>query len=250
MASQVEGDFLVDFANGGYLFKVVVTSAVARHGKHVIIFRKPLVAFDQFFGNLHQGDVARYFGLCPAGDNPFFAVEIHTLDLVIGECLYIYVAQSGETAEKEHITDKVCLFIHKHGIGYQFQFFFREVAPVGFLHFKAVLAERIGADNSPAPSLVGKAEYGHGVNPEGVCAQSFFITQVAVEIVNEVFRQFLVSHIGTLPLLPHEGFEVLVNGQVLVIGGLRTEFLFHHFAKFPVHGLEVFKDAVLHHADA
>ena len=138
-------------------------------------------------------DVARYFGLCPAGDNPFFSVEIHTLDLVIGECLYIYVAQSGEAAEKEHITDEVGLFIHKHGIGYQFQFFFREVAPVGFLHFKAVLAERIGADNSPAPSLVGQAEYGHGVNPEGVCAQSLFVPQVAVEIVYEVFRQFLVK---------------------------------------------------------
>lgn len=70
-----------------------------------------------------------------------------------------------------------------------------------------------------------------------------------VEIVYEVFRQFLVSHVGTFLLLPHEGFEVLVNGQVLVIGGLRTEFLLHHVAKFLVHGLEVFQDAVLHHAD-
>ena len=99
MFGKVEGDFLVDFANGGYLFKVVVACAVARHGKHEIIFCKPLVAFDQFFGYLHQGDVARYFGLCPAGDNPFFSVEIHTLDLVIGECLYIYVAQSGEATK-------------------------------------------------------------------------------------------------------------------------------------------------------
>ena len=92
MPSGVEGDFLVDVTSCGYLFKVVVASAVARHGKHEIIFGKPLVAFDQFFGYLHQGDVARYLGLCPAGDYPFLTVEIHALDLVIGECLYIYVA--------------------------------------------------------------------------------------------------------------------------------------------------------------
>lgn len=125
--------------------------------------------------------------------------------------------------EGENIIPGCREMIHKHGIGYQFQFFFRKVAPVGFLHFKAVLAEQIGADNSPGPSLAGKAEC--GVNPKGVCAQFLFVPQVAVEIVYEVFRQFFVSHIGTLPLLPHEGFEVLVNGQVLVIGGLRTEYL-------------------------
>ena len=95
----MEGDFLVYPANRGYLFQMVVTSAVTWHGKHEIILCKPFVAFDQFFGYLHQGDVARYFGLCPAGDNPFFSVEIHTLDLVIGECLYIYVAQSGEATK-------------------------------------------------------------------------------------------------------------------------------------------------------
>lgn len=55
MPSGVEGDFLVDVTSCGYLFKVVVASAVARHGKHEIIFGKPLVAFDQFFGYLHQG---------------------------------------------------------------------------------------------------------------------------------------------------------------------------------------------------
>lgn len=31
------------------------------------------------------------------------------------------------------------------------------------------------------------------------------------EIVYKAFRQFFVSHIGTLPLLPHEGFEMLVG---------------------------------------
>lgn len=249
MACRMEGDFLVYPASRGYSFQMVVTSAVAWHGKHEIILCKPFVAFDQFFGNFHQRDVARYFGLGAAGDDPFLTVEIHSLDFVESECLYIYVTQPGEAAEKEHVTDKVCLFVHKHGIGYGLQFFFREVAPVCLFHFELVLAERVGADNSPAPSLVGKAKYGHGVNPEGVCAQSLFVAEVAVEIVYEVFRQFLVSHIGTFLLLPHEGFEVLVNGQVLVIGGLRTKFLLHHVAKFLVYGLKVFQDAVLHHAD-
>ena len=88
MAGEVERGFLVDFANGGYLFKVVVASALVRHGKHKITFRKPLVTFGQFLGNLHQVNVTRYFGLCPAGDNPFFAVEIHMLDFIMGKCLY------------------------------------------------------------------------------------------------------------------------------------------------------------------
>lgn len=67
----MEGDFLVYPANRGYLFQMVVTSAVTWHGKHEIILCKPFVAFDQFFGNFHQGDVARYFGLGAAGDDPF-----------------------------------------------------------------------------------------------------------------------------------------------------------------------------------
>lgn len=51
----MEGDFLVYPANRGYLFQMVVTSAVTWHGKHEIILCKPFVAFDQFFGNFHQG---------------------------------------------------------------------------------------------------------------------------------------------------------------------------------------------------
>lgn len=157
MTRKMEGDFLVYPASCGNLFQVVVASAVAWHGKHEIIFRKPLVVFDQFFGNIHQRDVARYFGLGAAGDDPLLTVEIHALDFVKGECLYIYVAQSGKAAEKEHVTDEVCLLVHEHSIGNQFQFFFREVAPVCLFHFELVLAEWIGADYSPAPSLVGKA---------------------------------------------------------------------------------------------
>lgn len=99
MSCKVEGDFLVYPANRGYLFQMVVTSAVTWHGKHEIILCKPFVAFDQFFGNFHQGDVARYFGLGAAGDDPFLAVEIHALDFVKGECLYIYVTQPGEGIE-------------------------------------------------------------------------------------------------------------------------------------------------------
>ena len=95
----MEGDFLVYPANRGYLFQMVVTSAVTWHGKHEIILCKPFVAFDQFFGNFHQGAVARYFGLGAAGDDPFLAVEIHALDFVKGECLYIYVTQPGEGIE-------------------------------------------------------------------------------------------------------------------------------------------------------
>lgn len=99
MPRKMEGDFLVYPASRGYSFQMVVTSAVAWHGKHEIILCKPFVAFDQFFGNFHQRDVARYFGLGAAGDDPFLTVEIHSLDFVEGECLYIYVTQPGKATK-------------------------------------------------------------------------------------------------------------------------------------------------------
>ena len=90
--------------------------------------------------------------------------------------------------------------------------------PVGLLHFKAVLAEGVGADDSTPPRLVGQAEQGHGVYPEGVGTRPLLHPQVLVEIGDDLLGQLLVSHVGALLLLPKEGLEMVVNSQILVVG--------------------------------
>ena len=242
----MEADLLVDAAGFGYLFEMPVAHAVAGHGKDKVASGKPSVTFYQLLGNLHEGDVARHTGLGAPGDDPFLAVEVHALYLVMGERLYVNVAKPGETPEEEHVPHEAGLFLDEHGVSQGAQLLFREIAPVGLLHLKAVLAEGVGADDAPPPRLVGQAEQGHGVYPEGVGAQSLLPPQ---EIVYEVFRQFLVSHVGALLLLPKEGLEMVVNSQILVVGGLGSLPFLDHRLKLPVHVPEVFEDAVLHHAD-
>ena len=249
VAAQVEANLLVDAAGFGYLFEVPVAHAVAGHGKHEVASGKPFVTFYQLLGNLHEGDVARHTGLGAPGDDPFLAVEVHALYLVMGERLYVNVAKPGETPEEEHVPHEAGLFLDEHGVSQGAQLLFREIAPVGLLHLKAVLAEGVGADDSTSPCLVGQAEQGHGVYPEGVGTQPFLHPQVLVEIGDDFLGQFLVSHVGALLLLPKEGLEMVVNSQILVVGGLGSLPFLHHRPELPVHVPEVFEDAVLHHAD-
>ena len=249
VAAQVEADLLVDAAGFGYLFEVGVACAVAGHGKDKVAPGKPPVPFYQLLGNLHEGDVARYTGLGAPGDDPFLAVEVHALYLVMGERLYVNVAKPGETPEEEHVPHEAGLFFDEHGVSQGAQLLLREIAPVGLLHLKAVLAEGVGADDSTPPRLVGQAEQGHGVYPEGVGTQPFLHPQVLVEIGDDLLGQLLVSHVGALLLLPKEGLEMVVNSQILVVGGLGSLPFLHHRPELPVHVPEVFEDAVLHHAD-
>ena len=99
MSSYVEADLLVDAAGFGYLFEVGVAHAVAGHGEDKVAPGKPPVPLYQFLGNLHEGDVARHTGLGAPGDDPFLAVEVHALYLVMGERLYINVAKPGEATK-------------------------------------------------------------------------------------------------------------------------------------------------------
>lgn len=249
VAAQVEADLLVDAAGFGYPFEVGVAHAVAGHGEDKVAPGKPPVPLYQLLGNLHEGNVARHTGLGAPGDDPFLAVEVHALYLVMGERLYINVAKPGETPEEEHVPHEAGLFLDEHGVSQGAQLLFREIAPVGLLHFKAVLSEGVGADDSTPPRLVGQAEQGHGVYPEGVGTQPFLYPQVLVEIGDDLLGQLLVSHVGALLLLPKEGLEMVVNSQILVVGGLGSLSFLHHRPELPVHVPEVFEDAVLHHAD-
>jgi len=95
----VEADLLVDAAGFGYLFEVPVAHAVAGHGKHEVAPGKPPVPLYQLLGNLHERDVARHTGLGAPGDDPFLAVEVHALYLVMGERLYVNVAKPGEATK-------------------------------------------------------------------------------------------------------------------------------------------------------
>ena len=70
-----------------------------------------------------------------------------------------------------------------------------------------------------------------------------------VEIGDDLLGQLLVSHVGALLLLPKEGLEMVVNSQILVVGGLGSLPFLHHRPELPVHVPEVFQYAVLHHAD-
>lgn len=99
MSSQVEADLLVDAAGFGYLFEVGVAHAVTGHGKDKVVPGKPPVPLYQLLGNLHEGNVARYTGLGAPGDDPFLAVEVHALYLVMGERLYVNVAKPGEATK-------------------------------------------------------------------------------------------------------------------------------------------------------
>ncbi len=141
VAAQVEADFLVDAAGFGYLFEVLVACTVRGHGKYEIAPGKPSVPLYQLLGNLHEGDVARYTGLGAPGDDPFLAVEVHALYLVMGERLYVNVAKPGETPEEEHVPHEAGLFLDEHGVSQGAQLLLREIAPVGLLHLKAVLSE-------------------------------------------------------------------------------------------------------------
>ena len=246
----MEADFLVDAAGFGYLFEVPVAHAVAGHGKHEVAPGKPPVPLYQLLGNLHERDVARHTGLGAPGDDPFLAVEVHALYLVVGERLYINVAKPGEAAEEEHVTHEVGLLLDEDRARQRAQLLLREIAPVGLLHFEAVLSEGVGTDDATSPSLVGQAEQGHGVYPEGVAAQSFLHTQVFIEVGYDFLCQLLVRHVGAFLLLPEKCLEMAVNGQVLVVGGLGTLPFLDHRPELLVHVLEVFQYAVLHHADA
>ena len=108
--AQVESDLLADAAGFGNLFEVLVACTVRGHGKYEIASGKSLVPFYQFLGYFHKGNVARHTGLGASGYDPILAVEVHALDLVMGECLYINVAKSGEAPEEEHVTYEVGLF--------------------------------------------------------------------------------------------------------------------------------------------
>lgn len=249
VAAQVESDLLVDAAGFGYPLEVAVAHAVAGHGKDKVASGKPPVPLYQLLGNLHEGDVARHTGLGAPGDDPFLAVEVHALYLVMGERLYINVAKPGEAPEEKHVPHEVGLFLDEHGVSQGTQLLLREVAPVCLLHFKAVLAKGVSADDSPPPSLVGQAEQGHGVYPDGIGTQPFLYPQVLVEIGDDLLGQFLVSHVGAFLLLPKEGLEMVVNSQILVVGGLCSLPFLHHRLKLPVHVPEIPEDAVLHHAD-
>lgn len=110
VAAQVESDLLADAAGFGYLFEMLVACTVRGHGKYEIASGKSLVPFYQFLGYFHKGNVARHTGLGASGYDPLLAVEVHALDLVMGECLYINVAKSGEAPEEEHVTYEVGLF--------------------------------------------------------------------------------------------------------------------------------------------
>ena len=244
----MKADLLVDAAGFGYLFEVPVAHAVAGYGKDKVAPGKPFVTFYQLLGNLHEGDVARHTGLGAPGDDPFLAVEVHALYLVMSERLYVNVAKPGEAPEEEHVPHEAGLFLDEHGVSQGAQLLLREIAPVGLLHLKAVLAEGVGANDAPPPRLVGQAEQGHSVYPEGVGAQSFLHPQVLVEIGDDLLGQLLVSHVGAL-LLPKEGLEMVVNSQILVVGGLGSLPFLHHRPELPVHVPEVFQYAVLHHAD-
>ena len=160
-----------------------------------------------------------------------------------------YYYSNPDVPEEEHVTYEVGLFFHEHGVSQGAQFLFREVAPVCLLHFKAVLAERVGTDDTTPPCLVCQAEQWHGVYPKSVVTQSLFHAQVLVEIGDNLLCQFLVSHIGSFLLLPKEGGKMVVHGQVLVVSGFGTLSFLHHRLKFPVHVLEIFQDAVFHHTD-
>ena len=95
----MEADLLVDAAGFGYLFEMLVACTVRGHGKYEIASGKSLVPFYQFLGYFHKGNVARYTGLGAPGDDPFLAVEVHALYLVMGERLYINVAKPGEATK-------------------------------------------------------------------------------------------------------------------------------------------------------
>ncbi len=245
----MKADLLVDAAGFGYLFEVRVAHAVTGHGKDKVAPGKSLVPLYQLLGYFHKGNVARHTGLGASGYDPLLAVEVHALYLVMGERLYINVAKPGEAPEEEHVPHEAGLFLDEHGVSQGAQLLFRKVATVGLLHFKAVLAEGVGADDTTPPRLVGQAEQGHGVYPEGVGTQPFLHPQVLVEIGDDLLGQFLVSHIGSLLLLPKEGLEMVVNSQILVVGGLGSLPFLDHRPELPVHVPEVFEDAVLHHAD-
>ena len=112
----MEADLLVDAAGFGYLFEVSVAHAVAGHGKDKVASGKPPVPLYQLLGNLHEGDITRHTGLGAPGDDPFLAVEVHVLYLVMGERLYVNVAKPGETPEEEHVPHEVGLFLDEHGV--------------------------------------------------------------------------------------------------------------------------------------
>ena len=209
VAAQVEADLLVDAAGFGYLFEVGVAHAVTGHGKDKVAPGKPPVPLYQLLGNLHEGNVTRYTGLGAPGDDPFLAVEVHALYLVMGERLYVNVAKPGEASEEEHIPHEAGLFLDEHGVSQGAQLLFREVAPVGLLHLKAVLAERVGADDSTPPCLVGQAEQRHGVYPEGVGTQPFLHHRPELPVhVLEVFQYAVLHYADT-----EEGVAQLLGGD-------------------------------------
>jgi len=137
---------------------------------------------------------------------------LHTLYLVMGKCFYVNVAKPGETPEEEHIPHEVGLFLDEHGVSQGTQFLFRDVAPVGLLHFKAVLAEGIGADAATLPRFVSQAEQGHGVYPESIGAQPFLHHRLKFPVhVPEVLEDAVLHHADT-----EKGVAQLLGGDEIL----------------------------------
>lgn len=98
MSCHMIGQTYLEAALSAYLFKYLVTTAVARNGENMTVPSQSLVLLDDTLGNVQKTDVRFGVGLLSSGDYPKVAVE-ECLQAVGGEVLHVRIRQTREQIE-------------------------------------------------------------------------------------------------------------------------------------------------------
>ena len=247
MFSHVEGEFVFNAALFADLAQDVVTMAVTRHIKDMVVEPLIRVFLDDAFGNIQQADAALGIGFLAPRDDPKLTVE-HRLKVVCGQVLHVGIGQPRKDGEDEQIADAGMGLVGRFIVHYGLDLLLRKVTPVHAFGRVDIARKRV---ERQAPVIAGDGDdmfQDDHVAPYGIGAAFLLRTQEILEIVDkgkvQFFQQDVFPVVGMGEELPH----ALAYAAVLFpCGDLAAET--HLFPVFDVVLLEEFQQRFLLYSD-
>ena len=231
--SDVPRDLLVDAAQLHDFFDVSEDRAVLGHGKYLAAFAYSFILFIDYFRNVEQLHLRQNRRFLARDMNPLVIVEIGA-DIIFRQVVQLTIGQAREAAEHEQVAHEFMFgFLETH-IHQLFQFLVRQKRPLRFLHADFMLDERITQKPAVFDSDAYHLAQRHKINPDRVVAATVFRAQVHLEIVDERGSDLFQRDVAHMVSRFEKSFQVVVNGEVFLLGGLCPHPGLYHLVEIAV----------------
>ena len=165
--------------------------------------------------------------------NPLVIVEIRA-DIIFRQVVQLTIGQAREAAEHEQVAHEFMFGFREPHIHQFFQFLVRQKRPLRFLHADFMLDERITQKPAVFDGNAYHLAQGHKINPDRVVSTVIVRAQIHLEIIDERGDNLFQRDVAYMVSRFEKSFQVVVNGKVFLLGGLRPHSGLYHLIEIAV----------------